>query len=93
MTAYWVFGRHIGLQGYLVKFFLLYWSRYVGFFWHLVSLVVNTFIASYDPTWTILNTAIIFVLEYLYFAHGAGAVSFVDPDWTQGEDTLLPFEV
>ena len=91
MLIYLVLGQHIGLDGHVVKFFLLHWSRYLGLLWHLVSLAVSTSLAGYDPIWAVVNASAIATLEYVYFANGADAVRYVDPEWTQGENTFVPF--
>ena len=45
MLLFLMIGQQIGLEGALVKFFLLYWSRYVGLFAHLLSLLFSTYLA------------------------------------------------
>ena len=59
MLVYLVLGQHIGLDGHVVKFFLLQWSRYLGLLWHLVSLAVSTSLAGYDPIWAVVNATAI----------------------------------
>ena len=86
-------GLSIGLDGTLVKFFLLYWSRYLGLLVHILSVMWWISQAENDPEWAVLNAVISGLLEYWYWATGANAVRFVDQYWSQGEDTLLPFKV
>ena len=92
MLLFLMIGRQIGLKGWLVKYFLLYWSRYVGLLAHLLALVVSSLGASNDPLWAVLSPVIVGLLEYSYWANGADAVKYVDPSWSQGESTLLPFK-
>ena len=93
MTLFVMIGQQIGLKGSLVKFFLLYWTRYVGLLAHLYAVLFSTLTSNNDPTWAVLNLVIVVLLEYQYWANGADAVTYVDPLWSQGENTLLPFEV
>ena len=86
-------GKQIGLEGALVKFFLLYWSRYFGLLAHLLSLLLSTAFAGNDLQWALINLVSVGLLEYSYWAFGNDAVKYVDPLWTQGENTLIPFKV
>ena len=93
MILYWSLGRNNGFDGSLIKFFLQYWNRYLGLIWHIFSVGLSTYYASYDYVWAVVNPVAIGALEYLYYAHGADAIRYVDPDWTYDEASLLPFKV
>ena len=82
MVVFWAIGQQIGLKGNLVKFFILYWSRYVGLLAHLLSLWLSLLAAGNDPVWAVLNPLIVGFLEYSYWATGNDAVTYVDPLWT-----------
>ena len=37
MGLYSIFGRRLGFKGHLVKFLILYATRYTGLLWHIIS--------------------------------------------------------
>ena len=102
MILYSAVGQQIGTNGTFVKFTILYWARYLGLFWHIVS-VLGFFVMyirgalgmeygdNQDNTWFLLNPAITAILEYGIYANGSDAVKYVDPSWSG--DPLLSFKV
>ena len=42
MLLFLIIGQQIGLKGALVKFFLLYWSRYLGLAAHFFAVLWST---------------------------------------------------
>ena len=37
MILYSLIGRHIGFKGWFLKFLIVYATRYIGLFWHIIT--------------------------------------------------------
>ena len=94
MGIYSLFGQWKWV-GWLVKFQILYSTRYLGLLWHILGALygVVLLVMRWDLLFGLVFTVTGFFLELEYTKHGAGAVKYIDPEWTQGENTLYPFTI
>ena len=94
MGIYKLFGQGEWV-GKLLKFQIVYSTRYLGLFWHIIGslLAVGLALAEWDLLFWLVFAVTGFWLELMYTKYGAGAVQYIDPEWTQGENTLYPFTV
>ena len=95
MGMYSIFGRGMGLKGHLLKFLILYGTRYLGLLWHILGSIVGIFLilSEWDYLFGLVFTVTGYFLELQYTKHGAEAVRYLDPEWTQSENALYPFAV
>ena len=73
----------------------MYSTRYLGLLWHVLGVIVGIWYAveQWDTLFWLVFMVTGYFLELAYTKHGAGAVKFIDPEWTQGENALYPFTV
>ena len=95
MGMYSIFGRGMGLKGNLIKFQILYSTRYLGLLWHILGSVLGIYYAilQWDLLFGLVFAVTGYFLEVEYLKHGAGAVNYLDPEWTQSENAIYPFTV
>ena len=93
MSLYSLIGRHIGFKGWLLKFLIVYGTRYVGLFWHIITQFYSVYLIrdGIDYYFPIIYLIMSYLLEQAYTDLGAGAVKYIDPDWTQNPNALFPF--
>ena len=95
MGLYSIFGRGLGFQGHLIKFQILYSTRYLGLTWHILGTIIAMIYALLGADllfWMVFGVSG-YYLEMEYLKHGAGAVKYLDPEWTQSENAIYPFDV
>ena len=95
MGLYSIFGRAMGLKGNLIKFQILYSTRYLGLLWHILGSLLGLEFAvlQWDLLFGLVFMVTGYFLELGYTKYGAGAVKYLDPEWTQSENALYPFTV
>ena len=84
MGMYSIFGRGLGFQGSLIKFQILYSTRYLGLMWHILGtlLAISYALLQWDLLFWLVFAVTGYLLEVEYLKHGAGAVKYLDPEWT-----------
>ena len=95
MMFYSLIGRRIGLKGSLLKFMILYTTRYGGLLWHIVSQLIGVWLvyAQLDFIFPFIYLVTSVLLEQAYTEVGGEALRYIDPTWTQNPDAAYPFAV
>ena len=96
MGLYSLIGRSIGMRGSIVKFFIVYYARYLGLAYHVLS---SIFVIRYplyegwDYIYPFVHVIASVLLEIRYTALGHEALKYVDPDWTERKNMIYPFAI
>ena len=88
-------GMYIWFPDGLLKFWIVYTSRYFGLAFHVISVLMGAILGGMvqgDNIWPIINLIATFFLEKEYTKYGGEAVKHIDSSWTQGE-SHYPFAV
>ena len=93
MVLYSLIGRHIGFKGWILKFLIVYATRYLGLLWHVISQIYGVYLiwGRIDNYFPFVYLIMSFLAEQAYTDLGAGAVTYIDPEWTQNPNSLFPF--
>ena len=95
MGLYSFIGERIGLKGSLLKFMILYTSRFGGLLWLIVSQAIGAYLFYYqmDFIFPFIHLISSFLFERAYTDAGAEALRYIDPTWTQDPNAIYPFTV